>query len=59
MDDDDDDEFRFNDTSRHEDHFHQNDVLTWFGMVRVIMISHICRKFKTRTNLKIKNFIFC
>ena len=44
--------------STHEDHFHQNGVLTWFGTVRVIMVSHICRKFKTRTNLKIKMLYF-
>ena len=28
--DDDADEFRFNNTSTHECHLHQNDTLTWF-----------------------------
>ena len=37
----DDDEFRFNDTSTHEGHLHQNGVLTWFYNKMAIMISHI------------------
>ena len=32
---DDDDEFRFNDTSTHEGHLHQNDISTWFVMERL------------------------
>ena len=29
---DDDDEFRFNDTSTHKGHLHQNGTLIWFGI---------------------------
>ena len=39
---DDDDEFRFNDTSTHEGHLRQNGVLTWFYNETAITISHIC-----------------
>ena len=55
----DDDEFRFNDASTHEGHLRQNGELTWFCNETVIMISHICIKCKTRTNLKIKAVILC
>ena len=44
----DDDESRFNDTSTHEGHLHQNGVLTWFCNEMAILISHICIKCKTR-----------
>ena len=54
-----DDEFRFNDASTHEGHLRQNGKLTWFCNETVIMISHICIKCKTRTNLKIKAVILC
>ena len=53
----DDDEFRFNDASTHEGHLRQNGGLTWFCNETVILISHICIKCKTRTNLKIKSVI--
>ena len=56
---DDDNEFRFNNASIHEGHLRQNGVLTWFCNETVIMISHICIKCKTRTNLKIKIVKFC
>ena len=56
---DDDDEFGFNDASTHEGHLRQNGELTWFYNETVIMISHICIKCKTRTNLKIKAVILC
>ena len=52
------DEFRFNDTSTHEGHLHQNGVLTRFFNETSLMISHICIKYKTRTNLKNKSYIF-
>ena len=56
---DDDDEFRFNDASTHEDHLRQNGELTWFCNETIIMISHKCIKCKTRTNLKTKAVILC
>ena len=56
---DDDDEFRFNDTSTHEGHLRQNAELTWFCNQTIIMISHKRIKCKTRTNLKIKAVILC
>ena len=54
-----DDEFRFNNASTYEGHLCQNGELTWFCNEMVIMISHICIKCKTRTNLKIKAVILC
>ena len=59
IDDDDDDEFRFNDASTHKGHLRQNGELTLFCNETVIRISHICIKCKTRTNLKIKAVILC
>ena len=47
----DDDEFRFNDASIHEDHLRQNGVLTSFSNETAVIMSHICIKCKTRTNL--------
>ena len=38
------DEFRFNDASTHEDHLHQDGVLTWFCDETAIMKSYICMK---------------
>ena len=45
------DEFRCKDASTHEGHLRQNGKLTWFCNETVIMISHICIKCKTRTNI--------
>ena len=59
LNDDDDDEFRFNDASTHEGHLRQNGELTWFCNETIIMISHKCIKCKTRTNLKTKAVILC
>ena len=56
---DDDDEFRFNDASTYEGHLRQNGELTWFCNETIIMISHKCIKYKTRTNLNIKAVIRC
>ena len=39
LDDDDDDEFRFNDASTHEGHLRQNGELTWFCNETIIMMS--------------------
>ena len=48
----DDDEFRFNDASTHEGHLRQNGVLTRVFNETSMIRSHICRKCKTRLNLK-------
>ena len=39
-----DDEFRFNDASTHEDHLRQNGIVTWFGIEKAIMVSQIYMK---------------